>query len=61
DLYGMRRSVLSPTVGRPDVLVQMIGARVLARSAYSQGARDRSLFVSRGVSGRVEAAPWARA
>jgi hypothetical protein len=33
--------VLSPTARRPDVLVQMICARVLARSAYSQRARDR--------------------
>jgi hypothetical protein len=30
-----------PEGRRPDVPVQMIGARVLARSAYSQGARDR--------------------
>jgi hypothetical protein len=39
----MRRSVLTPRgARRPDVPMQMIGARVLARSAYSQGARDQA-------------------
>jgi hypothetical protein len=33
--------VLSPTARPPDVLAPMICAHVLARSAYSQGARDR--------------------
>src|SRR5918995_3693974 len=37
----MRRYGAIPTARRPDVLAQMICARVLARSAYSQGARDR--------------------
>jgi len=55
-----RRSGALTTARRLDVLAQMICAHVLARSAYSQGARDRSLFVSRAVWGRVEAAPWAR-
>jgi len=35
------------------------GARS-GRSGISWAARDRSLFVSRAVWGRVEAAPWAR-
>jgi hypothetical protein len=39
----MRRSVLSPTARRLDVLAQVICARVLARSAYSQSARDRQI------------------
>jgi hypothetical protein len=40
----MRRSVLSSTARRRAVLAQMIGARVLARSAYSQGcARSADL------------------
>jgi hypothetical protein len=33
--------VLSPAARPPDVLAPMICAHVLARSAYSQGARDR--------------------
>ena len=37
----MRRYGGLPAARRPDVLAQMICARVLARSAYSQGARDR--------------------
>jgi hypothetical protein len=43
-----RRSVLSPAARRLDVLVQVICARVLARSAYSQSARDRQLCVQVG-------------
>jgi hypothetical protein len=55
----MRRSVLGPTARRPAVLAQMICARVLAHSAYSQSARDqadlaRLVSVSeRHVSGAV--------
>ena len=37
----IRRSGAVPTALSPDVLAQKIFARVLARSAYSQGARDR--------------------
>jgi hypothetical protein len=38
-----RRSGSIPTARRPD-LAQMICARVLARSAYSQSARDRQIW-----------------
>jgi pimeloyl-ACP methyl ester carboxylesterase len=41
----------APRRDSPDVLAQMICARVLARSAYSQGARDRQFW--RGVGGAV--------
>jgi hypothetical protein len=41
----MRRSVLGPTARRPHVLMQMICARVLARSANSHSARDRRSYV----------------
>jgi hypothetical protein len=39
---GARRADMAiPTARRPDVLAQTICAHLLARSAYSQGARDR--------------------
>jgi hypothetical protein len=57
----MRRSVLGPMARRPHVLVQMICARVLARSAYSHRARDRQLCMCHtalggGPSGCIELA-----
>jgi hypothetical protein len=46
----------------PHTLVARCGhRRPAAPTRQNAEARDRSLFVSRGVSGRVEAAPWARA
>jgi hypothetical protein len=38
--------VVSPTARPPDVLAPMICAHVLARSAYSQGARDRQIWAA---------------
>jgi hypothetical protein len=46
-----RRSAAITAARRLDVLAPMICAHDLARSAYSEGARDRSLFVSRGRFG----------
>jgi hypothetical protein len=52
----VRRSVLSPTTRRPDVLVQTIRAGFLVRFAYSQRARDRQLCAaSRGCQTRSRA------
>jgi hypothetical protein len=44
-----RRSGAIPTARRLDVLGQMICARVLARSAYSQSARDRQIWRGGGT------------
>ena len=47
----------APRRDSPDVLAQMICARVLARSAYSQGARDRQIW--RGWSASPGRHLWA--
>ena len=44
--------LIAPTARRPDVLVPMICAHVLARSAYSQSARDRSIGAPHAVTDR---------
>ena len=46
NLRQMRRYCAIPTARGPDVLAPMICAHVLARSAYSQSARDRRRSVS---------------